>query len=113
MKGRVRVGVGTRFAYDGETLTIIEMFPWRFDVSCAFDPVLKHFRRRHGASGNIRITEVLVRSVVVDARDPLPDQLLESWGRLPSGRTVACHITWFGVRPRRMPILSENHIGPS
>lgn len=27
MKGRVRVGLGTRFAYDGETLTIIEMFP--------------------------------------------------------------------------------------
>jgi hypothetical protein len=27
MKGGIRVGVGTKFAYDGETLTIIEMFP--------------------------------------------------------------------------------------
>jgi transposase InsO family protein len=27
MKGGIRVGVGTKFAYDGETLTIIELFP--------------------------------------------------------------------------------------
>jgi hypothetical protein len=27
VKGGIRVGVGTKFLYDGETLTIIEMFP--------------------------------------------------------------------------------------